>query len=171
MCQLITFSGLPGVGKTTIAKALCREMRATYIRIDVIESALRESTLEAYPCGNAGYLAAAGLAKSNLLTGQTVVTDMVNPNRWSRELWSSVAMHCQVKALNIEVVCSNEKIHRERVENRQPDIEGHPLPSWESVKGRAYDPRDDIDLQLDSAALNVAQSVEMVRRHVDRQRG
>jgi predicted kinase len=39
-CMLIVFSGLPGVGKTTIAQALARELRATYVRIDTIEDAI-----------------------------------------------------------------------------------------------------------------------------------
>jgi DNA polymerase III delta prime subunit len=39
-CMLIVFSGLPGVGKTTIAQALARELRATYVRVDTIEDAI-----------------------------------------------------------------------------------------------------------------------------------
>ena len=41
--MLIIFGGLPGVGKTTLAKALAREWEAAYLRVDTIEQALRFS--------------------------------------------------------------------------------------------------------------------------------
>ena len=37
---LIVFGGLPGTGKTTLAKAIAGEHAATYLRIDTIEQAL-----------------------------------------------------------------------------------------------------------------------------------
>ena len=39
--MLIIFSGLPGSGKSTIARALARRLRAVYLRIDTIEQAIR----------------------------------------------------------------------------------------------------------------------------------
>lgn len=39
--MLIVFGGLPGTGKSTIARALARALRATYLRVDVIEQAIR----------------------------------------------------------------------------------------------------------------------------------
>lgn len=39
--MLITFGGLPGTGKTTIAKQLSRRISATYLRIDTLEQGLR----------------------------------------------------------------------------------------------------------------------------------
>ena len=40
---LIVLGGLPGVGKTTIARGLARRLDAVHIRIDSIELAIRES--------------------------------------------------------------------------------------------------------------------------------
>ena len=37
--MLIVFSGLPGTGKTTIAKALAAATAAVYLRVDTIEHA------------------------------------------------------------------------------------------------------------------------------------
>ena len=40
--MLIIFSGLPGSGKSTIARALAKRLGAVYLRIDTIEQAIRE---------------------------------------------------------------------------------------------------------------------------------
>jgi predicted kinase len=41
--MLIILSGLPGAGKTTIARELARELAAVYLRTDSIEQAIRGS--------------------------------------------------------------------------------------------------------------------------------
>jgi len=46
---LIVFGGLPGTGKTTIARELTRRLAATYLRIDMIERRLREGALRWVP--------------------------------------------------------------------------------------------------------------------------
>ena len=43
--MLIVLSGLPGVGKTTIAQELACALAAVYLRIDSIEQALRQAGL------------------------------------------------------------------------------------------------------------------------------
>ena len=56
--MLIIFGGLPGVGKTTLAKAVAREWEAVYLRVDTIEQALRFSEALQGEVGPAGYLVA-----------------------------------------------------------------------------------------------------------------
>jgi predicted kinase len=77
--MLIVFGGLPGTGKTTLARALSKERQAVYLRVDTIEQALRSSGMLAGDVGPAGYLVAYALADSNLLLGRDVVADSVNP--------------------------------------------------------------------------------------------
>jgi predicted kinase len=77
--MLIVFGGLPGVGKTTLAKAVAREWDAVYFRVDTIEQALRFSETLHGEVGPAGYLVAYWLAEENLRIGRTVVADSVNP--------------------------------------------------------------------------------------------
>ena len=52
--MLIIFGGLPASGKTTIARDLARQLGATYLRIDTIEQALRESPTVSQPINEEG---------------------------------------------------------------------------------------------------------------------
>jgi len=44
--MLIIFAGLPGVGKSTIARKLAEAMKAVYIRVDTIEESMRDCDLD-----------------------------------------------------------------------------------------------------------------------------
>ena len=74
--MLIVLSGLPGTGKTTIARALARELSAVNLRIDSIEQALR---CEGLRVEGEGYDVAYAVAEDNLRLGRTVIADCVNP--------------------------------------------------------------------------------------------
>jgi hypothetical protein len=52
--MLIVFGALPGTGKTTLARAVAKEQRATYLRIDTIEQALRSSGMLSNDVGVSG---------------------------------------------------------------------------------------------------------------------
>jgi predicted kinase len=68
--MLIALSGLPGTGKTTIARELVRtllhESAAVYLRIDSIEQALRDTGLTVE---GEGYSVAYAIAEDNLRLG------------------------------------------------------------------------------------------------------
>lgn len=91
--MLVVFGGLPGTGKTTIARAIATRHSAVYLRIDEIEQAIRSAGIRPAEVGPAGYTVAAALAISNLQNGRLVVADCVNPVRESREdgAWQQLA--------------------------------------------------------------------------------
>ncbi|HDC4324350.1 AAA family ATPase [Aeromonas hydrophila] len=153
--MLIIFSGLPGSGKSTIARALAQRLGAVYLRIDTIEQAIRATEQADNEMGPAGYFVAYGLARENLALGSIVITDSVNPIQLTRDAYHDIARSVGVPCLDVEVVCSNSKLHRERVENRTVDIEGLALPDWQAVITRDYEPWDRARLVLDSATLSV----------------
>ena len=137
--MLVILSGLPGSGKTTIARALAERLGGTYIRLDTIEQALRNSGMLRDEVGPAGYMVAYGIAEDNLRLGRTVIADSVNPILITREAWRQVAQRAAVPAIEVEVICSDKVEHRRRVETRQTDIEGHVNPTWDEVVTRSYD--------------------------------
>ena len=79
--MLIVFSGLPGCGKTTIASELARQSGGVYLRIDVIEQALRDARAFAGDVGASGYGVANALALSNVRLGHTVIADCVKDRK------------------------------------------------------------------------------------------
>ncbi|MEG0009980.1 MAG: AAA family ATPase [Aeromonas sp.] len=160
--MLIIFSGLPGCGKTTIARALAKQLGAVYLRIDAIEQAIRRVDNCDQEMGPAGYFVAYELARENLALGVTVIADSVNPIGLTRDAYRDVARSAKSAYLDVEVVCSNSRLHRERVESRSADIEGFALPDWQAVIGRDYEPWDRDRLILDSAILSVDQSVAAI---------
>ncbi len=162
--MLIIFSGLPGTGKTTIARELALELRAGLLRIDSLEHALLQSgRVKNNDLGPAGYLAAYALAADNLRLGLTVVADSVNPIAVTRDAWRDVALNCGSDFLEVEVICSDPAEHRHRVETRESDIAGFVLPTWEDVMLRDYQPWTRERLTLDTARLSIPQAVAQVQ--------
>ncbi|MDQ0315068.1 AAA family ATPase [Amorphus orientalis] len=159
---LIALSGLPGVGKSTVAAALVRRTGAVHLRVDSVEAALKRSALAIDPAEDAGYLALAAVARDNLALGHTVIADTVNPVAASRMLWADTARAAGAICLDVELVCSDRAEHRRRVEGRTSDIPGLALPDWARVTGRDYEPRTDDRLMLDTAILSPADAVARI---------
>src|SRR5215216_2920044 len=149
--MLVVLSGLSGVGKTTIARALARILDAVHLRIDSIEQALRRDGLAVE---GEGYSVAYAVAEDNLRVGRVVVADCVNPWPLTRMAWSAVAERAGVRALDVEVVCTDLDEHKRRVESRVADIDGHRVPTWPEVIERDYHPWDRSGLVIDTARLN-----------------
>jgi len=154
--MLIVLSGLPGTGKTTIARKLAIELAAVYLRIDSIEHSMRAA---GWPVEGEGYRVAYAVAEDNLRLGRIVVADCVNPWPLTRSEWRAVADRSGVPALDVETVCSDASEHRRRVETRAVDITGHRLPTWQEVVERDYRPWDVERMVIDTARLSVEQSV------------
>src|SRR5215469_2954300 len=134
--MLVIFSGLPGTGKTAIAQDLARQIGAVYLRIDSIEQAIRASAMTNGAVDDLGYRIAYAVAEDNLRIGLSVVADSVNPIRLTRDAWLDVARRAGVRAIEIEVKCTDLNEHRRRVETRSNDIPGFSMPTWVDVVAR-----------------------------------
>jgi predicted kinase len=160
---LIIFGGLPGTGKTTLARALAEQLGAVFLRIDTVEQTLRQSQTFAGSMDDTGYRVAYAVASDNLRLGRTVVADSVNPLQITRNAWRASAAAVGARAVEVEVVCSNAAEHRRRVEFRLTDIPGLSLPSWQEVCDREYDPWDRSHIVVDTSDRSVEQALTALR--------
>ena len=164
--KLIVLGGLPGVGKTEIARELAHQLGAVYLRIDSIEQGLLNSGLVSR-IDDSGYCVAYATAEENLRGGQTVVADCVNPLTITRDAWLNVADRTGVRAIEIEVQCSDPKEHRRRVESRRSDIPGLILPTWEQVISREYHAWTREHIVLETANRTPEQNVGILREFLE----
>ncbi|UQZ85052.1 Adenylyl-sulfate kinase [Paenibacillus konkukensis] len=163
--MLYIFSGLPGVGKTTLSATLSEKLRAAYLRVDVVEQAMR--TAGVWVEGPAGYIVCYGIAAQNLRLGLDVIADTVNPVHETRQAWRSVAESLDIPFMDIEVVCSDEREHKHRIDTRTADIPGFVLPTWEEEKSRQYDMWDRDHIVIDTAHQTVAESLMTLYERLD----
>ncbi|HTU59598.1 MAG TPA: AAA family ATPase [Polyangiales bacterium] len=137
--SLIVLAGLPGVGKTTVARLLARQAPAVHLRIDSIEQTLRRSPRLLGEVQEEGYFVAAALAGDNLRLGLSVIADAVNGVQEARALWREQALLTGAHLLEVELVCTDVEAHRARVDGRSADIAGLHLPSWHDVQARDFE--------------------------------
>ena len=150
---LYIFSGLPGVGKSTLAKNIAKSLNAVYIRIDTIEQGLRD--LCHFNVQGEGYRLAYKIVQDNLRVGNSVVADQCNPINLTRKEWNGVAIKNNCNYVNIESICSDKLEHKNRIENREKEIESMTLLTWEEVTERKYDAWDEERIIIDTAGRTV----------------
>lgn len=163
--MLYIFSGLPGTGKSTLSAALALQLRATYLRVDVVEQAMRDAGIVLE--GPEGYRVCYGLASQNLRIGLDVIADTVNPIEITRQAWREVADSINVPYIEIEVICSDKAEHKRRVTTRETDIPGLELPAWEAVVNRDYEIWDREHIVIDTAHHTAAESLKKLLKQLD----
>ena len=107
--------------------------------VDPIESAILRAGIDAdQPTGLAAYLVAEEIAEKELDSGRTVIVDAVNAAEAARLQWRDLAARADVRLRVIEVVCSDEALHRARLEKRE---RGLPHLEETDVARRRAEPR------------------------------
>ena len=161
----IIFSGLPGTGKSTLASRLANHLKATYLRIDTVEQGLRE-VCRINEIEGMGYRLSYRIARENLLLGNTVISDSVNPWDLTRNEWNDVARSINVPFINIEVVCSDKQEHKNRIETRESSVPGLNMPTWEEVVNRDYQPWKEERISLDTAGKTIEESFQELKSRI-----
>lgn len=168
---LYIFSGLPGSGKTTLAREAAKILKAPYLRIDTIEHGLRE--ICSVNVQGEGYRLTYRVAADNLRVGNDVIVDSCNPWELTRNEWEKVATDNDSHFINIEIVCSDSREHKTRIENRESDMPGFRLPTWRETQERDYHEwtRDRIVIEtsgreVDECLAELLKQVNAVRREL-----
>lgn len=154
---LYAFSGLPGSGKTTLAKELSKIIGTTYIRIDTLEQGIKD--LCRIDVQGEGYELSYSIIADNLIVGNSVVVDSCNPIKLTRNAYEKVAAGNNSRCINIEILCSDKTEHKKRIEIRNYDIKNLKLPTWEDVEKREYDKWDAERLIIDTAHKSIEESI------------
>jgi len=117
--MLIAMAGLPGAGKSTLAEVVGARRNITVLSVDHIERAILAAGISAgQPTGLAAYLVAETLAESVLTHNRDIIIDAVNAVDPAREQWVNLAERTGSGIRFIEVVCSDEALHNERLVER-----------------------------------------------------
>ncbi len=161
---LYIFSGLPGIGKTSIAKEFAIRTRAVFIRIDTIEQALRNVCN--IDVQGEGYRLSYQIVADNLALGSEIVFDCVNPWELTRNEIESIAILQNSKYFNIEIICSNIEEHKKRVEKRQADIAGFKLPTWNEIQNKDYHKWTKPVIKIDSFNKTIDQCVDEIMEKI-----
>ena len=164
--MLILLSGLPGVGKSSLARASCAGGRAVHLRIDAIEAAVMASALRPaadHPdsLGDVGYRVAAAQAEELSAGGHVVLGDAANAVPEARAAWGPAA-------LVVEVICSDPAAHEARIRRRHAEEPG--TPDWEAVRARRWEPWDRPVLRLDTARAAAGALADGLRRRLPARR-
>ncbi len=169
--MLLVLSGLPATGKSALARALGQRLGIGVLSVDPIESAiLRAGIAPGFETGLAAYLVAETLADDHLSLGQDVIVDAVNAVEPAKSMWRSLAARHRAALAIVECHCSDEALHRTRLETRQRDLVANfPEPTWADVqqRRREYTPWAQPLLAVDavhSCESNVERVLEWLRQ-------
>lgn len=137
---LVVFAGAPGVGKSTLARALARELRAAYLDKDTIKDAAlavgRELKLENAMqfAGALSYALLVPIARDNLTVGTTVIVDSPAGYRAFQDAIEQLVRSVKVSFKLIECITTDEALLRERVERRGADLPEHRARDWDAYQ-------------------------------------
>jgi predicted kinase len=148
----VALAGLPGVGKSALARPLARELHLALIELDRIEAPLLLRDISGDAIGWGGYEILASLAEDNLAIGQGILIDSVCWTRAIRNQWAQIAAEQRAAFRPIEVTCPDLALHRLRIETRDRSAQGMQSPTWQRVEEARswYEPWDSQRLVLDS---------------------
>ena len=168
---LVLVTGLQGTGKSTVAQMAAHALGAPLIAHDWAMSGLRpfpeiQAALDAMEPpghGRVGWSLLRALAQSQLRRGSSVVLDAV-ARAPQVEAMRLLAAEEGARFFVVMTECSNQELHRSRVEGRERGIPGWYELDWSHVEKsrQSWDADMPVDLKVDTA-----QPLATIRRVLD----
>jgi predicted kinase len=128
---LVIFSGLPGVGKSTLANKLARKLRWPLLKIDDVIGQVPENPGIEFWDSKVNVLL--DVLNTQLELGLDVIVDSVFMNM-DRQHAQEMARKYQVRFLPIYVFLSDEKVWQERVTKRFNELNDQDVATWERIQ-------------------------------------
>ncbi|MGM1017591.1 MAG: AAA family ATPase [Actinomycetota bacterium] len=161
--RLIVVSGLPGVGKTSIAEAVAAHTGSVHLSIDAVEEAILACGLPSRrQVGVAAYEAVRAMAEQNLRLAHDVVVDAVNDSEEARQTWRSAAARTGAHVDFVYLVISDVREHERRLSSRDRGLVLVGEPTWADVQRRRadYAAWSDEVLELDTSGRTPGEVAE-----------
>jgi predicted kinase len=165
--MLILIAGLPGSGKTTLARALAAQTNTLHLNSDLMRRALGLMGHYAPEDKAAVYAALLERARASLSEGKDVVVDSTFYKESVRAPFRQLASDCATALCWIEVR-AQEAVIRERLKTPRPDSEADEAV-YEKIRDEA-EPLPEAHLVLWSDADPLEKMVAAAREYIEKRR-
>ena len=148
---LILFAGMPGSGKTTLARIIARRMNIPVFAKDRVQRVLRDHNLAAANTGD-GYYIILDMADELLSLGLSCIRDAPSPLHPSRTVARETPARHKSRFTAIYCYCSDDLVWQERMKERVQYVPGWKPVGWDDVlrMREYYQPWNNNALFIDS---------------------
>jgi predicted kinase len=168
--RLVVLSGLPGVGKTSIAEVFAARTESVHLSIDAVEESILACGLPpGWHVGVAAYEATRAMAEQNLRLGHDVVVDAVNDGEEARQTWRAAAARTGAHLDFVHLVISDVQEHKRRLSDRDRGLIHVGEPTWSDVLRRRADYAvwSEVVLEFDTSEQSVDAVADSIASRLD----